>query len=90
MLVFVVGVFAFVMLTFCWRSEHSFGFRVGLFFFEIFLFGFRFRSGLFGRRKACIMGRFVGGEAAILRGARSLVNLRVGDVFGNDGCFFFG
>ena len=40
MLVFVVVVFAFVMFTLCCRSEHPFGFRVGLFFFEIFLFGF--------------------------------------------------
>ncbi len=91
MLVFMVGVFAFVVLPLCWRGEHAFGFRVGLFFFEIFfLFGFRFRGGLLGRRKARIVGRFVRGKAAILRGACSLVNLRVGDVFGNDGRFLFG
>ena len=90
-MVVLAEMLAFVMLGVLRRSEHAFGFRVGLFFlgFPLF-FVFGFRGGLLGRRKTGGVGILVGSEAAILRGASSVVFLRFGDMLGDDGGFVFG
>ena len=85
----LAAVFALVMFIFLRRSDHAFGFRVGLFFFELFFFLVRFGGSLLGRRKAGSVGFFVGCEAADLRVASGFVDLCFGDMLGDCGGFFF-